>query len=306
MSWSFELVHGPLGRPIGGLAWDGGGMLFSDVEQGCILRYDPASGGVAVWRSHTNRTSGLAFGAGGVLYGCQEGSRRVVAFLPDGSTAPTATRIDGRNHNYPTHIDVDRGGRVWFSDPYSAHPAMGPIAFPLLDHQSVLRLTRSPPPQSHWRIERATFDTRSPRGVALAPDGQTLYVAECDVRPGGVRELRAYALGDGSTALDRYVVLHTFGADPRGVHRGAEGLCVAADGSVVACAGWQHSGPGPMVYVFSPTGRVLATHPVPADMPTVCELGDAGGTSVYVGTAGGHLLRARATGLRGGRGHVTY
>jgi len=33
------------------------------------------------------------------------------------------------------------------------------------------------------------------------------------------------------------------------------------------------SGPGPMITVFSPTGRVLETHPVPAIRPTNCCFG---------------------------------
>jgi gluconolactonase len=303
MTWTFELVHGPLGRPIGGLAWDGSGMLFSDVNESTILRYDPSSAQTSEFRKYTNRTSGIAFGAGGVLYGCQEGSRRVIAFLPDGSATPTATRIDSHNHNYPTHLTVDRRSRVWFSDPYSTHPAMGPIAYPLLAHQSVLRLTCSPAPQSHWRIERATFDTSSPRGIALSPDEATLFVADTENVPGGRRELRAYPLDGDHIALDTYRVLHTFGADPRGVHRGIEGLCIDTAGNVIACAGWDRSGPGALIYVFSPTGAVLASHTVPVDMPAVCAFGDTGLTSLYVGTTGGHLFRIRQSGYQG---HLPY
>jgi len=303
MSWNFELVHGPLGRPIGGLAWDGTGMLFSDVAENLILRFDPVSQSISTFRKYTNRVSGLAFGAGGVLYGCQEGSRRVVAFMPDGSTAPTATRIQGRNHNFPTHIAVDRRGRVWFSDAYNAQAAMGPIAYPLLEHQSVLRLVCSPAPQSHWSIERATFDTRAPRGIALAPDERTLYVAETENVPGGRRELRAYPLDGDHIGLDNYRVLHTFGADSHGVHRGVEGLCVERDGNVFACAGWQRSGPGPAIYVYSPRGVVLATHLLPADLPAVCAFGDGDAASLYVGTFHGHLYRVRATGHTG---HLPY
>ena len=52
-------------------------------------------------------------------------------------------------------------------------------------------------------------------------------------------------------------------------------MCLDTDGNIVATAGWEESGPGPMIYVFSPRGRVLATHPVPADRPTNCSFGDA-------------------------------
>lgn len=299
MNWTFELVHGPLGRPIGGLAWDGEAMLFSDVNESVIFRYDPRGNTVSPWRKYTNRTSGIAFGPGGALYGCQEGSRRVVCFLPDGSATTTTTKLHGRNHNYPCQLTIDRSGRVWFTDPYSAHPAMGPIAYPLLEHQSVLRLTCSPPPQSHWRMERVTFDTGAPRGLVLSPDEKILHVAESDNTPGGTRELRAYPVVDDMTALDNHIVLHTFGADHRGIHRGIEGLCVDSAANVIACAGWQRSGSGALVYVFSPAGVVLETHPLPADLPLNCAFGDPDLTSLYVSTAAGHLFRAKSTGHTG-------
>ncbi|MGZ9013713.1 MAG: SMP-30/gluconolactonase/LRE family protein [Burkholderiales bacterium] len=298
MNCKFELVHGPLQGPIGGLAWDGEAMLFSDINGGVILRYDPRGKSLSTARKYTNRVNGIACGADGVLYACQEGSRRIVRLLPDGSAMVPATKLDGSTHNNPCMLALDRGGRVWFSDPHHPLPAAGPHLFPLLDHQSVLRLECGARPQSHWHIERMTFDTASPRGVALSPDEKTLYVAETDNKPGGVRELRAYPILEDGT-LAEHIVLHTFGADRRGVHRGIEGMCIDRDGNIVACAGWRRSGPGPLVYVFAPSGAVLETHPVPADMPLNCAFGDAGLDSLYVSTADGHVFRAASTGRKG-------
>lgn len=300
MAWTFELVHGPLGRPIGGLAWDGSGMLFSDIDASVILRWDPRTDTVAPARKYTNRTNGIAFGSQGVLYGCQSGSRRIVRFMPDGSATTTATRIARQVHNNPYFLTVDRHERVWFSDPDHSLMAVGPgpQRFPPLEHQSVLRLSRAPRPTFEWHLERMTFDTNAPTGVALSPDQKTLYVAESDNRPGGVRELRAYPIGDDG-ALGRHVVLHTFGSDHRGIHRGVEGLCVDTDGNIIACAGWQRSGPGPLVQVFSPAGAVLESHAVPADRPLNCAFGDDRLGSLYVTTAAGHLFRIRSVGRNG-------
>jgi gluconolactonase len=300
MAWRFELVHGPLGRPIGGLAWDGSGMLFSDVEASVILRWNPHDGTVSTLRKYTNRTAGIAFGSGGVLYGCQSGSRRIVRFMPDGPVTTTATQLDGKYHNNPAHLVVDAKERVWFSDPDLSALAVGPgpQRFPPLDHQSILRLTRAPRPAFTWRLERMTYDTRVPAGVAISPSQNTLYVAESDNRPGGVRQLRAYPIRDDGT-LGAHIVLHTFGEDYRGIHRGIGGMCIDKEGNVVACAGWQRSGPGPLVYVFSPTGAVLETHTVPADLPVTCAFGDEGRDSLYVTTSAGQLFRARSTGRRG-------
>jgi len=67
----------------------------------------------------------------------------------------------------------------------------------------------------------------------------------------------------------------------------------------VACAGSSGSGPGPMVYVFSPNGDVLDAQLAPADEPTDCAFGDADLGTLYVTTAEGHLFRARGRGLSG-------
>lgn len=220
--------------------------------------------------------------------------------MPDGSATVTATRVAGKVHNNPYFLTVDRQERIWFSDPDHSTLAVGPgpQRFPPLEHQSVLRLARTPRPTFEWHLERMTFDTSAPTGVALSPDGKTLYVAESDNRFGGVRELRAYPIDDDGT-LGRYVVLHVFGSDHRGIHRGIEGLCVDTDGNIIACAGWQRSGPGPLVYVFSPIGAVLESHVVPADQPLNCAFGDDGLGSLYVTTTAGHLFRVRSVGRNG-------
>ena len=93
--------------------------------------------------------------------------------------------------------------------------------------------------------------------------------------------------------------MHTFGNDHRGLHGGIEGLCVDIQGNIIACAGGQSSGPGPLVYIFSPTGAILEAHAVPADQPLNCAFGDAGLGSLYVTTTAGHLFRVPSTGRTG-------
>ena len=56
--------------------------------------------------------------------------------------------------------------------------------------------------------------------------------------------------------------------------------------------GWHRSGPGPLIYVFSPRGAVIETHPFPADCPNQCCFGGDGLDTLYVTTGGGQLYRA--------------
>ena len=291
MTWQFELVAGPYKGRTGGLAWDGSGMLFSAVAEERIMRFDPATGKADLFRPYTGRTNGLALAKDGTVFGAQEGGRRVVHFLKDGSTAPTADLLDGKHHNQPTDVVVDSKGRVWIADAYNAQLPYGPPVYPMLDHASVLRLERV---SDGWRLVRVTHDTAGPRAILLSADEKTLYVADGDAERGNLQRLSAYpvrpdgGVGGVKTLIDFVVV-----------ERGIEGMCLDSEGNIIACAGWKKSGVGPVIYVISPSGTILETHPAPADMPMRCAFGDAGLTSLYLTAADGGLYRATDTGRRG-------
>jgi gluconolactonase len=80
-----------------------------------------------------------------------------------------------------------------------------------------------------------------------------------------------------------------FGSDYRGPQRGIDGMCLDLQDNLLACAGDNERGPGALVYRFSPTGRVIATYPVPDGTPSACTLG---GADLYVGTLEGHIFHA--------------
>jgi gluconolactonase len=290
MAWQFELVAGPYEGPTGGVVRDGDAVIFSTIDEGRLLRFDPATNAVTEARRYTNRVNGLARGPGGELYGAQEGGRRLVEFTPDNRVVPVDALLDGMYHNQPSDLVVDNQHRIYFADPRHAVIPFGPAIFPFLDHCSVLRLERND--RRAWVASRITHDTVSPRAVALAPDGNTLYVADGEPRDTQARELRAYPIRSDGT-VDHPAVLHTFGQDHRGPQRGIEGLCLDQDGNIVAVGGWRRNGPGPRVYVFSAQGAVIESHEVPADLPNKCCFAGPGLDTLYVTTGGGHLYRAK-------------
>jgi sugar lactone lactonase YvrE len=253
------------------------------------LGFDPKTNTVTEARRYTNRVNGLARGPGGELYGAQEGGRRLIEFTPDNRVVPVDALLDGKYHNQPSDLVVDRQHRIYFTDPRHAVIPFGPAIFPFLDHCSVLRLERND--RRAWVASRITYDTASPRAVALAPDGNTLYVADGEPRATQARELRAYPIRSDGT-VDHPTVLHTFGQDHRGPQRGIEGMCVDQDGNIVAVAGWRRNGPGPRVYVFSAQGAVIESHEFPADLPNKCCFAGPGLDTLYDTTGGGHLYRA--------------
>jgi gluconolactonase len=286
MSWNFELVAGPYGGTTEGPVWDGQAVLFTNIPNNRIMRYDPKTGETTEYFTGTNRTNGLCFDAQGNLYGCQSGGRRIVRFEKDRKTITSLPHhLDGKHHNTPNDLAVDKKGRIWFTDPYG-----GPPEEKELDHMSVLRL--DPKGGDEWELKRATFDVARPNGVLVSRDQQTLYVAASGYLVDVPRELRAYPINDDGS-LGSYTTLHTFGIDHRGVHRGVDGMTLDVEGNIIACAGWEQSGPGPMIYVFSPTGRILQTHALRVDRPTNCCFGGPDMGTLYVTTGGGHLFRVK-------------
>src|SRR6195256_2219273 len=279
MTWKFELVAGPYEGPTGGVVRDGDAVIFSTIDEGRLLGFDPKTNAVTEARRYTNRVNGLARGPGGELYGAQEGGRRLIEFTPDGRVVPVDALLDGKYHNQPSDLVVDRQNRIYFTDP--RHPVIpfGPSIFPFLDHCSVLRLERND--RRAWVATRPTYDTVSPRAVLLSPDQKTLYVADGEPREGQRRELRAYPVREDGT-LDHPIVLHAFGADHRGHHRGIEGMCLDADGNIAAVGGWRRSGPGPLVPVFGPTGGAIRAHPLPAPLPSKGCLGSFSLSSLFL------------------------
>ena len=239
MTWDFVIVSGPYGGTAEGPAWDGSGLLFTDIPHSRIMRYDPARRGATEFRTETNHANGLMFDSEGRLYACEGGARRVVRYEPDGGTTVLVDQFEGQKFNIPNDLAIDPQGRVWFTDPFyegAAGPWSQDRANKELDHDSVYRL--DPQSDGSWSCARVTFDTTRPNGLLFSLDHKTLYVAQSGRLPEEKRQLRAYPVQDDGSLGD-HEVLHEFGA-----HRGIDGMVLDTEGNIVATAGNRRSGPG--------------------------------------------------------------
>lgn len=286
MAWDFETLLEPIGLTEGPV-WYREALLFTNIPNSRIMRFDPDSGEISVWREGTNNANGLMLDADGVVNACEGGGRRMVKYPEDGATIELCAQYEGRRLNSPNDLAIDSKGRIWFTD-----PRYGDFRDDMeLDHESIYRLDRQA--DGNWHPERVTYDTTAPNGLLLSPDETVLYVAQSKYGEGEHRELRAYpVLDEGSdengAVVGRHEVLHNFYP-----HRGIDGMCLDSEGNIVATAGSGISGPGGMIYVFAPNGRVLETHPLPCDAPTNCTFGGSDLRDLYVTSLEGHLLRAR-------------
>ena len=290
MSWRFELLAKPYGGVTEGPIWDGESLLFTHIPTSRIMRYNPKTEQIAEWRTGTNRTNGLAHDSEGRLFGCCSGGRSIVRFDPDGTTVTVADRLGGQKLNTPNDLAVDAKGRIWFTNPWNAGN-IDATEVQELDHRAVLRA--DPQPGDSYSVTRVESDSTMPNGVLVSIDGKTLYVAESNsADPNIDRELRAYPINDDGS-LSPYAVLHTFGTDGKTAQRGIDGMCLDREGNIVATAGNLLAGPGPLIYVFAPNGRVIETHPVPCDMPTNCCFGGPDRSTLYLTSVNGHFFKAK-------------
>ena len=273
-----------------GPACDGdGNLFFSDIFGNRIYRMTP-EGAVSVFRADSGRTNGNTFDARGRLISCEGaeqgpgGRRRIVRTdVKTGKVEVLTERFEGKRYNSPNDVIADARGRVWFTDPFYGDDRsaleMGCEAVYRIDPDGTVTRVLTQP-----EVER-------PNGLALTPDGKTLYVVDSHGRPGGNRKVWAFDVADDGTPGRRRLVFD-FG---RG--RGGDGLRLDERGNLWVAAGImfpRHSGETtdvpPGVYVLTPEGRLLGRIPIPEDLCTNLAFGGPGRRTLYV-TAGKSIYK---------------
>ena len=287
MPWTFEDAAPMIGTITEGNCWTGTHMLYSNIALDRIMRLNVETGLVDVFAENTEGTNGLNYDADGNLYGCASAGRKLVRFDDDGSFETVVDRIDGLRLNSPNDLAITPSGAIYFSDRVAdSNPEVG------ITYSAIISAEQDA--DGNWTCTRRTFDTSQPNGLIFSSDYKTLYVAQSDFRASESRDLRAYPVNDDGS-LGECRILHDFGP-----HRGIDGMTLASDGSIVACTGWEVSGPGGNVTHFDPDGMIIEQHPVVAQRPTNCTFA---GDELYVSSIEGHCLVARDTGLTG---HLLY
>ena len=287
MPWTFEDAAPMIGTITEGNCWTGTHMLYSNIALDRIMRLNVETGLVDVFAENTEGTNGLNYDADGNLYGCASAGRKLVKFDDDGSFETVVDRIDGLRLNSPNDLAITPSGAIYFSDRVAdSNPEVG------ITYSAIISAEQDA--DGNWTCTRRTFDTSQPNGLIFSSDYKTLYVAQSDFRASESRDLRAYPVNDDGS-LGECRILHDFGP-----HRGIDGMTLASDGSIVACTGWEVSGPSGNVTHFDPDGMIIEQHPVVAQRPTNCTFA---GDELYVSSIEGHCLVARDTGLTG---HLLY
>src|SRR4051812_17668030 len=92
-------------------------LLFSDIPNNRILRWDETTGSVGVFRSPSNYANGHTRDRAGRLVSCEQGGRRVVRTEHDGRKTVLADTYQGHRFNSPNDVVERSDGSIWFTDP---------------------------------------------------------------------------------------------------------------------------------------------------------------------------------------------
>jgi gluconolactonase len=243
-----------------GPVWFGDGrfVLWSDIPNDRILKWEEETGAVSVFRKPSNHANGHTRDRQGRLIGCEHGGRRVVRTEYDGSITVVADSFQGKRLNSPNDVVVRSDGSIWFTD-----PAFG-ILGTYEGHRAAQEL-----PLNVYRVDPATgemdavaADLRAPNGLAFSPDEKILYVVESRATPN--RLILAFDVGaDGRTLSGKRVLID---AGPNGT---PDGFRVDVDGNL--WCGWgMGSAALDGVMVFSPAGKPIGRIALPERCANVC------------------------------------
>jgi gluconolactonase len=246
-----------------GPAWSPEGfLLFSDCVTNKLHKFVPGKG-ESVFGEIAGGPNGNAYDQQGRLYTCEFRQRRVTRTLKNGKVEVLAMRYEGKRFNAPNDIAVRKDGHVFFTDPAFGNQQDTRE----LDFYGVFHLT----PKGELDAI-AKLKTR-PNGIALAPNGKTLYVADSDARC-----VRAYDLERGNAER---VVIENIPGVPDGLRTDEKGNLWVA---------------GKAVYAYSPQANLLGQIEL-SETPSNLAFGDGDLETLFI-TARTTVYRVRV-GVKG-------
>jgi gluconolactonase len=223
-------------------------LVWSDIPNDRMLRYDEATGEVGVFRSPAGYTNGHTVDAQGRLVSCEHGNRRVTRTEHDGSITVLADAYEGKRLNSPNDVVVRSDGAVYFTDPaygiesdYEGHK--GEM------EQSGCFVFRVDPITGALTVVADDFDR--PNGLAFSLDERLLYISDT----GSPKNMRVLDVADdGSLANGREFATCTVG--------GFDGFRLDDSGRI-----WTSAGDG--VHCYDPDGTLIGKILVPEGVANV-------------------------------------
>jgi gluconolactonase len=250
LATGFRWAEGPV--------WFGDGrfLLWSDIPNDRIMKWEEETGAVSVFRKPSNYANGNTRDRQGRLITCEHDSRRVTRTEYDGSITVLIDRFEGKRLNSPNDVVVKSDDTIWFTDPpfgirsnYEGH----------VDTEEL--------PGNVYRLDprtgRATVvadGLNCPNGLCFSPDEKLLYIVESRSVP---RVIRVYnVVGDGDRLSGGNVFIDS---GPKGT---PDGIRCDMEGNL--WAGWGMSEELDGVRIFAPDATPIGHISLPERCANLC------------------------------------
>lgn len=295
---SFDKYRLPLAgieRLAAGLRWaegpvwfgDGRYLLWSDIPNNRIMRWDEATGQIGEFRKPSNFANGHTRDRQGRLVSCEHGGRQITRTEYDGTVTVLMDSFDGKRLNSPNDLVVKSDGSIWFTDPpfgiggnYEGHKAEPEL------NQNVYRYD---PDTGEASV--VADDVLGPNGLAFSPDEQVLYIVESRGVP--TRKVLAYDVTDDGRTIENKRVLIDAGAGT------PDGFRVDVDGNL--WCGWGMGDPAlDGVMIFNPDGQPIGRIVLPERCANVCFGGRANSRLFMAASQSVYALYVNVAGVKGG------
>jgi len=271
-----------------GPVWFGDGryLLWSDIPNNRIMKWEEETGAISVFRKPSNYANGNTRDRQGRLITCEHG-RRLTRTEHDGSITVLMDSFEGKRLNSPNDVVVKSDGSIWFTDP--------PFGL-LADYEG-----NKAPQEIDANIYRLEPDSRKatiaaegvlgPNGLCFAPDEKILYVVESRGTPN--RKMLAFDVTDGGRKLANKRV--HFDAGPGT----PDGMRCDIDGNL--WCGWGMGSPElDGVMVFAPDGKPIGRIALPERCANVCFGGVKRNRLFMASSQGVYALYVNTQGAPGG------
>jgi gluconolactonase len=260
----YRLFNASLEKLASGTRWGEGPvwfgdvrcLLWSDIPNDRILKWDETTNAVSVFRHPCGNANGNTRDRAGRLVTCEHSGRRVTRTEYDGSITVIIDHFQGKRLNSPNDVVVASDGAIWFTDP--------PFGLASFYEGMVAEQELSP---NVYRVDPLTGqaaimadDLAGPNGLCFSPDEKRLYVVESRAVPN--RKIRVFDVVDGRYLGASRVLIDAGAGTP-------DGFRCDMDGNI--WAGWgMGSADLDGVMIFDPEGQLIGRIALPERCANLC------------------------------------
>lgn len=229
-------------------------LIWSDIPNDRMLRFDECSASVSVFRQPCGNSNGNTVDRQGRLVTCEHGGRRVARTEIDGSVTTLTESYQGKRLNSPNDVVVRSDDSIWFTDP----------TYGIDSDYEGNKSNREQAGNYVYRLDPATRaldivadSFEQPNGIAFSPDERELYIVDTgrSHRADGPQHIRKFSVNGGKLTDGKIFAVSTAGF--------FDGLRLDDQGRI-----WTSAGDG--VHCYDPDGTLIGKILVPEVVSNVC------------------------------------